>query len=301
MADDAPPLLPPELEQEIFVTAAYVTPLAIPKFMLVAWRVKLWVEPLLYRVVMLSGIDADNGWALDSESGYPFRCSDSVLFARALAVPPSTLRDSTQHLFLVSADPDVIQPILSAASNVEDLWINNLNGDHWPLVSAMPLRRLACNLEAFALPIIEFTHPMFSRLTHLELTFVLHPDEDIWCTGLAAIPTLTHLAYNNDLGMLSLSPALLRVCNSLQALIFIALTHIPILDRSTVDPHLRDLTRDPRFVQVVCMRYVRDWQMGALKGLDYWERADDFISRRRSGEIDPLHYIIPGDASHDLS
>ncbi|KAJ7622346.1 hypothetical protein FB45DRAFT_1061880 [Roridomyces roridus] len=292
MADDAPlvfaPVLPHELEQEIFVTAAYIEPLAIPKFMLVAWRVKLWVEPLLYRVVMLSGSEADNALGLNAASWYPCR---SDLFIQSLG-SPSTLGESIHHLCLVSVDPDRIQPILSAASNVQDLWINNLTRDHWPIVSTMPLRRLHCSLEAFTLPKIDFRHPMFSQLTHFELTFVPHFTEDVWSAGLAAIPNLTHFAYNSDLELLSLSPTLLRGCESLRALIFLAMAHMPILARSTIDPHLKDLARDPRFVQLVCTRYVRDWQMGALKGIDYWARADEFISKRRSGEIDALQHLL---------
>ncbi|KAJ6543046.1 hypothetical protein B0H19DRAFT_1172653 [Mycena capillaripes] len=47
------PRLPPELEVLIFETAALSHPAAIPKLMLIAHRVKHWVEPLLYTVVFL--------------------------------------------------------------------------------------------------------------------------------------------------------------------------------------------------------------------------------------------------------
>ncbi|KAJ7887124.1 hypothetical protein B0H14DRAFT_2696630 [Mycena olivaceomarginata] len=48
-----PPKLPPELECTIFEIAALARPKMIPSLILVAHRVKHWVEPLLYRVIMV--------------------------------------------------------------------------------------------------------------------------------------------------------------------------------------------------------------------------------------------------------
>ncbi|KAJ7869035.1 hypothetical protein B0H13DRAFT_2063518 [Mycena leptocephala] len=39
----------------------------------------------------------------------------------------------------------------------------------------------------------------------------------------------------------------------------------------------------------------QDWYMGTHGGSDYWSRAEIFIAKRRSGEIDPLKYRIPKD------
>ncbi|KAJ6482777.1 hypothetical protein C8R45DRAFT_307587 [Mycena sanguinolenta] len=51
--DTVSPLLPPELEQTIFEVIALSWPRSIPRLMLVAWRVKSWVEPLLYRTIIV--------------------------------------------------------------------------------------------------------------------------------------------------------------------------------------------------------------------------------------------------------
>ncbi|KAJ7622104.1 hypothetical protein FB45DRAFT_1031800 [Roridomyces roridus] len=290
------PLLPPELEREILVTAAYMDPLDIPQLMLVSWRAKLWVEPFLYRVVVLSKSGRENSEALNGRSGYPFH--GAYRYFKALSIPPATLRDSVRHLCLVYVDVDVVTPILSAASAVEDLWINTLTFDLWTRISAMSLRRLHCNIEAAQQPSIDVTRPVFRNLTHLEIFGIVTEDEHFW-SALADVPHLTHLSFNEDPHMLTIVPTLLAECISLRALIFLSLEPVPVLEDYR-ESNLADLAHDPRFVQLVCRRYVRDWQLGALIGVDYWSRADDFIAKRRSGESDSLQYMMTGDASADL-
>ncbi|KAJ6476756.1 hypothetical protein C8R47DRAFT_1220238 [Mycena vitilis] len=40
---------------------------------------------------------------------------------------------------------------------------------------------------------------------------------------------------------------------------------------------------------------LEDWIMGAYAGVDYWSRAEEFIAKRRSGEINPLRYFVDGE------
>ncbi|KAJ7762894.1 hypothetical protein B0H16DRAFT_1528085 [Mycena metata] len=53
------PAFPPELERLVFEMAAHARPPTIPTFMRVARRVKIWVEPLLYRTLHLCAILED--------------------------------------------------------------------------------------------------------------------------------------------------------------------------------------------------------------------------------------------------
>ncbi|KAJ7919879.1 hypothetical protein B0H13DRAFT_2319983 [Mycena leptocephala] len=46
------------------------------------------------------------------------------------------------------------------------------------------------------------------------------------------------------------------------------------------------LTDDPRFVMMELNHYIEDWQRSILVGRDHWRRADAFIARRLSGEIE---------------
>ncbi|KAJ7629850.1 hypothetical protein B0H17DRAFT_1091096 [Mycena rosella] len=52
------PALPPELERQIFEICALFRPVSIPKLMLVAWRVKQWIEPILYRTVVIGALES---------------------------------------------------------------------------------------------------------------------------------------------------------------------------------------------------------------------------------------------------
>jgi hypothetical protein len=126
---------------------------------------------------------------------------------------------------------------------------------------------------------------LFARITHLELfgSFNQHPekleDSTDW-TGLAALPHLTHLALNYT-AMIPLCVSILANYKSLRALLILTMT-LPT-DSSS---ELGILAADPRFVMTPVDDYIADWQSGALTGRDYWARADAFIAKRLSGEID---------------
>jgi hypothetical protein len=70
------------------------------------------------------------------------------------------------------------------------------------------------------------------------------------------------------------------VCKSLTVLIILA----PVPERRPIE--LETLADDHRFVMMSLDAYLADWQHGTLTGRDYWTRADAFISKRISGEID---------------
>ncbi|KAJ7879703.1 hypothetical protein B0H13DRAFT_1571256, partial [Mycena leptocephala] len=54
------PLLPPELERIIFELAAFVNPASMPSLLLVAPRVKIWIEPLLYETLIITPNNASH-------------------------------------------------------------------------------------------------------------------------------------------------------------------------------------------------------------------------------------------------
>ncbi|KAJ7451506.1 hypothetical protein B0H11DRAFT_2075856 [Mycena galericulata] len=295
------PTLPVELEKEIFEIAAYSRPLCIPKLMLVAWRVKIWVKPLLYRIVVLLG-DLWGRLCLDAREGYPYE--DDQIFTRIRSTPTSVFRNSVRHLCLNLVSNPVVEFILTASSGLEDLWIlqdGAPNASLLPIIGPLPLKRLHCRLEYLFTPNtqIDFTHPLFSHLTHLELftgsNLVL---PELW-SGLALIPCLTHLSFNYE-NFLHLSPMILNTCKFLRVLAFMMVDQSEYPTLIEDHPELKDLAKDPRFVQMACCQYIKDWQMGALTGVDYWSRAEEFIAKRKSGEIDPLQYLIEVDESKNL-
>ncbi|KAF7356353.1 hypothetical protein MVEN_00967600 [Mycena venus] len=282
------PILPVELEKEIFQMTAYSWPLSIPRLMLVAHRVKIWVEPLLFQVIVLSRYQCLDKTFIPYT--YPIAGDDD--FSGIQSQPTSVLRDSVRHLLLFRIPKTVSEFIVSASSAVEDLWISTAEPIAFllPFIGVLPLKRLYCDLkELFAHKAqIDFGHPLFSRLTHLEL-FDQNATDSYF--DLALIPNLTHLAFNIP-GFLDMSLTLLKTCKSLRVLVLVMLRRGYLSEMIVEHEALGQLSEDPRFVQMFCSQFVDDWKTGALTGSDYWSRAEDFITQRRSGEFDRLQYEL---------
>ncbi|KAJ7616570.1 hypothetical protein FB45DRAFT_934491 [Roridomyces roridus] len=292
------PALPQELEREIFELAAYCRPLCVPSLMRVAWRVNRWVKPYLFRIVLLLEPPSVETRALKGTASYP--CPDDEPFARYLSTPASTFRDSTRDLCLRHVSDEITEYLLSSALNLENLWISpHFSGPLAEMMRSLRLRRLACDLRHMFGPKtpIDFTHPIFSRLTHLEFFDYGAGLKSEFVSGLASLPHLTHLAFN-DRTFVASALAVLETCASLRVLIFLTVyrTRESVVDVATA----QQLGRDGRFVHMCCFRYIKDWHMGALTGNDYWARAEIFIAKRKAGEVNALEYRIEEDESEKL-
>ncbi|KAJ7339728.1 hypothetical protein DFH08DRAFT_812104 [Mycena albidolilacea] len=57
------------------------------------------------------------------------------------------------------------------------------------------------------------------------------------------------------------------------------------------------LAPESRFVVIRNRWYLQHWLMDIHAGIDFWNRAEDFITKRRSKEINGLECEISGDAS----
>ncbi|KAJ7880868.1 hypothetical protein B0H13DRAFT_2345410 [Mycena leptocephala] len=156
--------LPPELERNIFeIVTLSARPSSIPTLTLVAARVKAWVEPILYRIVVCSKIKF---------VGFPVSTltADTLLRLATTTVPHKVLQNSIQNLFLngfpVSARVDAI---LTACSPMTNLFAHFKAA---PALSAIHcLSRLTIDATALMEPsALTVPHPMFRTLTHLDLT-----------------------------------------------------------------------------------------------------------------------------------
>ncbi|KAJ6534457.1 hypothetical protein DFH09DRAFT_1369819 [Mycena vulgaris] len=284
------PTLPPELERAIFEICALSHPPSTATLMLVAWRVNLWVEPLLYRTLALSQ------YVMKIVQGHHTLENETII--RLLSSrPTSFFENSVRNLLMRDMKEDLEEAILRACSKIQNFWIvSDCTGDHYPLIGNLPLKRLHCSIEdLFFSTQPDFTLPLFSQITHLEL--IDYPeviDVKMW-SGIAFIPNLTHL-YFSSIGFIRLWFSLLDTCKSLRVLVWLSPNGEFVAD----DQDGEALARDTRFVVMRCGEYVKDWQTGAYTGSDYWTRAEDFIAKRRSGEIDVLQYAIEEDASETI-
>ncbi|KAJ7182350.1 hypothetical protein C8R43DRAFT_1228808 [Mycena crocata] len=244
------PILPVELEREIFEMTAQSDsrPMSILTLMLVASRVKAWVEPLLYRTIIVSLYDTStvNKYPTPRRKAYiPFFRSK---FGTSFLI-------SIRHLFLHHSDNCAVISdanwLLKSCSRAEDLVINlperylELNA-----VSIPSLKRLSCDTILLFSTSIDFT-VSFPNITHLTLfgdisTIGL-------CDRLSALPRLSHLDLTDLDNDFDVTPLLRRCLNTCKSLLVLVLSDpIAYIDRT-------ELAQDYRFVQMDCVDYAKDW------------------------------------------
>ncbi|KAJ6608524.1 hypothetical protein B0H10DRAFT_525622 [Mycena sp. CBHHK59/15] len=262
------PRLPPELERYIFEMSALAYKSSIPSYLLVAQRVHIWLEPLLYDVL-----------ALDY-SAQPQNERDPT---------PADLRTQgfldahVRHLSVSGAARlDQLLPLLAACTQITDLalWISSPTPALLPQLAALPLRRLVADLTGlFGGPLrVTFAHPLFGALTHLDVRGARFDDWRLHA-GLAHVPHLTHLAFRDRFLPRVLRGALAH-CARLQVLGVVWAAR-----RSIGDVQEAEVV-DARLFMVVCADPVAEWETSARGGVDcMWRRAEAFVKKKQAGEI----------------
>ncbi|KAJ7748657.1 hypothetical protein B0H16DRAFT_1692107 [Mycena metata] len=277
-------VLPPELEREIFELCALYRPSSILRLVLVARRVNEWVGPLRYRTLVVDAVSHSmNDMA---STGVPVH---SVKRVAALDTnSPTSVLAAVRHLFLLSSDDasDEWTSVLAACTHLDNLSLMGRTAKWIHLISSLPLKHLYAPPEE----IVQMLGPTFAHLTHLEI-FDTPQDRSLWLDKLASLPRLTHLAFHDRLD--TLFPQLLRECTGLRVLICLA-------GLGTSYEGAVELAQDVRFVAMRCDNYVQDWYMGARWGEDYWYRAEIFIAKRRTREIDPLQFEMKDESPDTL-
>ncbi|KAJ6535536.1 hypothetical protein B0H19DRAFT_1183705 [Mycena capillaripes] len=276
------PILPLELERAIFEIAALARPTSIPNLMLIAWRVNHWVEPLLYRVVLLCS--TLRGVVL----GFPVFTAEILL--RVIANKPTDfLGRSVKHLFVdYAASPSELAEILAACTGVTNLFGQFVTNPHMQALDALRcVQRLTIDHRAlFRANIVDLATSLFRTVTHLELLDLTDMEDGPGiCARLALLPHLTHLAINNTMHNV-VSHAGLRADIRLQCIVFLGSDWDAMANNSP-------LLDDPRFVFLSQTKDYRcDWMSGVKDAEDFWVRADGFIARRRRGDVDRKRFRI---------
>ncbi|KAJ7160589.1 hypothetical protein C8R43DRAFT_993381 [Mycena crocata] len=274
------PVLPPEIEREIFEIAALASLESIPLFVLVAQRVRTWMQPLLYRAVATAPAKRRPG---SLSEGIMCRAYLKVLNPTSSAV----FHDHVRQLYFCGDmnDGEHIERMLSLCSGVVNLALFN-TPFAWtlpPVVADLPLQRLTADLETVFPGKVDFTHGLFSQITHLDIFLTILSEE--WIAGLGELPRLTHLSLESGEEHAVLFPGILASCSHLEVLLIRWSLDYPEEDFSGFQD-------DPRAVLVCVSEYLRDWILGATGGEDYWIRAERFICQRKSGEIPSSNYVL---------
>ncbi|KAJ7708563.1 hypothetical protein B0H14DRAFT_3024004, partial [Mycena olivaceomarginata] len=262
--------LPAKLEHKIFELAAHACSKSIPTLLLVAQQVKIWLEPILYSMVVFSNL-------IDSHV-----CFKPVQFSSV--IQSQEISEHVRHLFASHELGPHLDLVLASCSAIQNLVLGpSLWPDHLPFLLTMPLRCLSTAIaNAFPTITVDFMHPLFLNLTHLELMDRLEdaPWEE-W-KGLALIPNVTHLAFLMQKS-LAIFQGALDTCPALQILVYLD-NYFGDMVYYGID--LQPLAQDTRFVCMHALLFALDWQIGARGGDDFWVRAERFIAQRVSGQVD---------------
>ncbi|KAJ7446329.1 hypothetical protein FB451DRAFT_1291881 [Mycena latifolia] len=265
------PTFPLELEREIFEITALMHPSTIPLVLRVARRVLIWIEPLLYRVVHISAL--------------PPHPPMARAFLLATKTKPPTFFHAVRRMLLEDGvwDLEETRVILKLCTRIVDLAAMRETVDPTllPILTKMPLRRLSVALyELFGgIGSIDFTHPMFTSITHLDA----FDDPRHIYARIPSLPSLTHLSLDTRVSS-DVLKTLLENCPRLEILIvaFGAVAHDDVLEYARTTP-----ISDVRFVVGLWPDY------DAPDGLpNFWALADDFVARKRRGEIDAGCYWL---------
>ncbi|KAJ7699025.1 hypothetical protein B0H17DRAFT_1196611 [Mycena rosella] len=284
------PRLPPELERGIFELAADTYPTTIPTLLQVAQRVRIWVEPLLYRVLRLDILSPHLA---------------VKLLQTIKAKPPQFAASSVQHVLLLHSsfgdrfNSDVESLLESCPSIINLAFIGgSAHISILPLLGNMHVQRLTVRLgDLFSddrdPDAIDLGHPMFGSMTHLDLLDDLRG----WMQRFSTLPALTHLAFTGPhLENLPIMQGILEASPRIQVLL-LSFFFGEEDDARLVAARIKFV--DARVVVGLYGDYRTDWERGARSGDDQWIRAEKFVARKRRGEITEDCYFMDEDLVPD--
>ncbi|KAJ7056012.1 hypothetical protein C8F01DRAFT_1234059 [Mycena amicta] len=296
-ATDVDPRLPPELERRIFETTAVMHPDFIPKLALVAHRVWTWVEPFLYRTVSIPSLNEKTGVGASILGHLTNGTKPPPFFHQAVR----NFQLFPVHWLFMGARPsphawkmDEVERVLKACTGVDNFLLianANLHADELDLRQSLKDWRLRRFMFFYEGPVdFEDLHqPTFSCITHLLLIA-----SDVQSDPIFDNPTnLRGLSQLRELQHLALGPTppvvlnlILSACPSL---------HTLILDLSgdSIPPDGLGVN-DVRLVVIMGVEnLMSDWEAATRREMDFWERASDFVEKKKRGEIDASCFILP--------
>ncbi|KAJ6480025.1 hypothetical protein C8R47DRAFT_604720 [Mycena vitilis] len=280
------PRLPPELERAIFEVAALAEPAMIQTFLRLARRVRIWIEPLLYRVIWVdSHPHADRTYAA-------FDSLDSK--------PAGFLKNAVRHMYMDETSHfsrAEARTLLRLCENLTDLTVLGRFAEPGllPILATIQLQRLTVDLTDLfgGRDAIDFDHPLFTSITHLHIWDQCAAHEAEIYSQVVVLPALTHLCVNENK-----SPALFRaILNKPQPLKVVVDLWPSYREReATVMTKVISLT-DPRFVvaSVAFTGHRAYWAAGAEGGrdLDIWTEAENRVAQRHTGQGFTALMLLP--------
>ncbi|KAJ7472953.1 hypothetical protein B0H11DRAFT_2236827 [Mycena galericulata] len=310
---------PPELEREIFETAALLYPEIIPTLLRVARHVLLWkvetqdirskfdirsklntytfhrIEPLLYNVIDISIFESLSG-------------SGREMLRRLEAKGADYFSTAVRHLTIFVFEwgimgtrsknvwsKEELERVFCTCTRVQELIILGELAQ-WNLLSMLADSRptrlvLVIDVQH---PSLNFTQPLFQKLTHLavgDITSSIQADWKHWL-AIFRLPALTHLALAQAaLPTASLVREILADAPQLKILAIFAKD----LPAATIFSE-QLAVQDERLV-ILGHDHFSDPNSGLKRffriASELWIQADEFVDRKRRGEIQAVQYYMP--------
>ncbi|KAF7292588.1 hypothetical protein MIND_01156400 [Mycena indigotica] len=277
-----PPRLSEDLEREIFLLAAFQAPLKIvANHILVAKRTRLWLEPLLYRTILVLQYDRVR----------------HQLEQRLRRKPGSVLRDGPRNLLIAlgeeKEDVAYAEMLLLRCTGVQNLSFHpplRHSRRFLPAMKGMTdLRRVCTQLQELfdgAIGSVDLQLLPFAKLTHLllfdEMVNCSESDAAHLAQQLACLPALTHAAVSGKIPHY-LPLAILSV-SSLRILVNLRQDTRLRTVQMMYERELKDVN-DIRFVIAPVDIWVREWEAATKGAPDFWAVAERFVEAKQSGAI----------------
>ncbi|KAH0834224.1 hypothetical protein J3R83DRAFT_11538 [Lanmaoa asiatica] len=257
--------------------------------MLVASRVKTWIEPFVYKTVLLRG------------AGHAVRFLGALTNYRS----PEFAKSHVKALCIRPSIPlSLTIQLLTACSGLESLalWIlpQTDTADLIDLISSLPLTFLSLNIRSILPPShpksVLRNHPAFVNITHLDIVnhWVL------WTSslGIEHLPFLTHMAFRFwSRGSVNTAlSTILQQSPKLRVLVLLA--------DYVVIPEAREYLEKQgiRDIRVVVLKHTRDadeWELMERDSVSMWQRAECIVRWRRFNRAGPFDF--PPDFSFEAA
>ncbi|CAK5270149.1 unnamed protein product [Mycena citricolor] len=244
MSSSEMPLLPRELERDIFSKCAASFPLMRPALIQVAARVRTWIEPTLYHHIFVCDGHRKRETGPVNKGSYADMPIDDFLYRHAHPASWTILERHTRSIAIdarTACTPELVKA-LSALPKLTAVCMLSTTGLKPTLLPALTalggLERLSMDVaplfrDSRQTQTPRFTHPVFRHITHLHLD-IFAPDWDAWArypVELGTHPHLTHLAlgrvaecigdYDSIEAYEALVADILRECARLTVLVFL--------------------------------------------------------------------------------
>ncbi|KAF8661963.1 hypothetical protein AX16_001258 [Volvariella volvacea WC 439] len=305
------PKLPAELEREIFEQVAHESTGDLRTLRLVAQRVHDWLSPMFYEIVVC-------------------RCASDTLL-----LPKSDARYVHHLLYVyeVRYNTEAAMGYLSNCFNIQNLGIwfyppkecltilnSILTSPHRR--PGTPFLRLSAKLSGLFGPsanpkdvLVNFRHPVFKDLTHLDVLDYHGPVCTWWAEGnnFGSLKELRYLSFNYGMRVsIWLIDNILRECKKLEVLVLVGITDPEMFrfifgqwrmkrrlmeDKWTVDVDwyngvpVSERAREAReqedkivFVDNKPAGWAEDWRASAKGEEDFWVKAKEVVKERRGKE-----------------